>query len=324
MAKPSYESLVKQGRQAAKSQWTLGDLASKVETSYGEGKLQEYADDIGVEYRTLLDYRRVALAYEKSERSDLPWSVHAILAPQDDRAGLVKDDKLTASVARALVRGRKEASALPGEPPIEEETWLGRAYPQIRHIIKERTGLDPPEHARVSIGWPRSKSKKSGTDTIGEAWVAGALDKVPQIYISPQVGDAERALDVLAHEGLHLGLPKAGHDKKFAAAASKLGLQGDPTETFAGPALKVVLRDLAEELGPYPHSPIELPKEAKPKPREGEPNKAKYVCVDCQSMNGDGEGYTVPVGPISRTWLEHGWPIIRCPIDDKLMEIIDD
>lgn len=321
MATPTYESLVKQGRQAAKSQWVLGDLASKVETAYGEGKLQEYADDIGVEYPTLKDYRRVAVAYEKGERStDLPWSVYRILAGQDDRAELVQDTALTASAARALVRARKELSATPDVPPIEEDTWLMRAVAQLRPVIKERTGIELPEQIRASIGWPR------GSKHVGEAW-SGAADGVPQIYVSPQLGNAERVLDVLTHEMLHVGLPKVkGHGKPFAAAAAKVGLAGPADETFAGPALMVVLRDIHEELGTYPHSPIEPPPAKKtPRSRETEPNTQTYVCVDCQSMDGDGEGYTctvtVPRGLLS---AGYGWPKVICPIDDRPMEIIDD
>jgi hypothetical protein len=49
-----------------------------------------------VEYRTLLDYRRVAAVYRSSERSeDLPWSTHAVLASQPDRFKLIKGKGLT-------------------------------------------------------------------------------------------------------------------------------------------------------------------------------------------------------------------------------------
>lgn len=327
MAKPTYESLVKQGRQAAKSQWTIGDLAIKVEVNYGEGDIQQYAEDIGVDYRTLLDYRTVARAYLKSERSELPWSVHRVLASQDDRIELVKDTALTYRAAQALVRGRKEKGAAdspPGVPPLEEETWLGRAYATMRPVIAERTGIEVPAKARVSIGYPLQKGQ--GTDTVGQAW-QGTTDGIPQIYISPEIGDSLRVLDVLAHEMLHVGLPPtAKHTKPFAQAAEKLGLDGPAKATFAGPILKLVLKDMAEELGTYPHTPLIPPNRGKvtTKPRDNEPNKVKYVCVDCQSMNGNGEGYyctvTVPRGLIQ----EHGWPNLTCPIDGKMMEIIDE
>ncbi len=312
---PSYESLVKQGRQAAKSQWTLGDLASKVEIAYGEGKLQEYAEDIGVDYRTLLDYRTVARAYEKSERSELPWSVHRVLASQDDRAALVTDSTLTYRGAQALARGRKEQSTEPGIPPLEEETWLSRAVSLMRPLVAERTGIELPAHIRASIGWPSKSSR------LGEAWPkSAASDGVPQIFISPAVGDSERVLDILAHELVHVGLPATvKHGKPFKSAANKLGLEGDVTSTFAGPILKVVLRDMAEELGPYPHAPITPPTKVKTKTRETEPNTAKYACVDC---NEDSTPFVVTG---NRSYLAaYGWPQLFCPIDGKAMEIIDE
>lgn len=107
MAKPTYESLVKQGRQVVtQSQWTLGDLATTVEIAYGQGKIQEYADDIGVTYSALREYRRVSAAYESAMRlTDVHWSVYAILAAQQDRVALLEPG-LTASAARAIVRAR--------------------------------------------------------------------------------------------------------------------------------------------------------------------------------------------------------------------------
>lgn len=324
MAKPTYASLVKQGLQAAKSQWTLGDLASKVETHYGEESLQQYADDIGVEYNALKGYRTVARAYELGTRiPDVAWSVHRILAGQDDRTELIQDTELTAAAARGIVRGRKEASAVPEMPPIEEETWLGRAVEYLRPVLKERTGVSLPEQVRTSIGWPLQKGK--GTDTIGQAW-HGAHDGVPQVYISPQIGEATRVLDVLTHELLHVGLPPGtSHKRPFKVAAGKVGLDGPATETFAGPQLAVVLKDIAEELGPYPHSPIDPPqRKVKTKARDGEPTTIKYVCVDCRAMDANGEGYTCRVTVPRGLLADHGWPRIKCPVDDKDMETLDD
>lgn len=106
----SYSDLVRKGRAAAKGQWTLGDLALNVETSYGKSKLHEFADDIGVEYRTLLDYRTVAGAYEKSGRPDyLTFGVAKAFAAQEDRYELVSKQEWTVREARALVAERKAA-----------------------------------------------------------------------------------------------------------------------------------------------------------------------------------------------------------------------
>src|SRR5690606_37432214 len=98
------------------SQWVLGDLALEVETTYGGGQLQEYADAIGVELKTLEKFRMVARAYELEKRfSNLPWSLHLVFASQPDRHELIKSsprdhriaaDTCTVRAARELVRRR--------------------------------------------------------------------------------------------------------------------------------------------------------------------------------------------------------------------------
>lgn len=105
-----YLEAVKQGKEAAKSQWVLGDLALSVEPKYGEGTLKQFADDIGVELKTLQNYRTVAAAYpEKSGRPDI-YTLAERLAAQPDRAELVKTVH-TVKEARDLVRSRKEVEA---------------------------------------------------------------------------------------------------------------------------------------------------------------------------------------------------------------------
>lgn len=326
MAQPSYESLVNQGRKAAKAQWTLGDLAKRVEVAYGEGRLQEYAEDIGVDYRTLLDYRTVARAYEKSERSELPWSVHRVLASQEDRVALVTDGALTYRGAQALVRGRKEAGAAeagPEFPPLETDTWMSRAVAGLRPLFAERAGIELPANIRASIGFPLQKGK--GTDTIGQAW-SGAADGVPQTYVSPEIGDPIRALDILVHELGHVAIPKGKHGKEIATLFEKVGLEGPTKETFAGPELKMYLTELAEELGPYPHSPVTPPsrRTVSTTTRDTEPNTFKFACVDCQSMDGDGEGYYVKITVPRGLLKDYGLPQMMCPVDGKLMEVIDE
>lgn len=61
--------------------WELGDLALQVETAYGDHTLETYAEDIGVNFRSLQEYRRVAAAFEKSSRlENLSWTHHQAAA----------------------------------------------------------------------------------------------------------------------------------------------------------------------------------------------------------------------------------------------------
>jgi hypothetical protein len=68
-------------KQLEGAQWCLGDLAREIETTYGKADLQAYADAIGVEYHTLLNYRHVSKRFESSRRREnLTWSHHERLA----------------------------------------------------------------------------------------------------------------------------------------------------------------------------------------------------------------------------------------------------
>lgn len=103
-----YEQLVKSGREAARSQWTLGDNALEVETVYGENSLGQYADDVGVELRTLEDYKWVASKYDSTVRTVLSFAVHKVFASQEDRLELIGKKKWTARQARDFVQHRGE------------------------------------------------------------------------------------------------------------------------------------------------------------------------------------------------------------------------
>jgi hypothetical protein len=76
-----YETLVDRGRMARQGldrvQWELGDLAAEVVVKYGTESLQEYARAIGLDYGTLLNYRRVSKRFPFSRRrEDVSWSHH--------------------------------------------------------------------------------------------------------------------------------------------------------------------------------------------------------------------------------------------------------
>jgi hypothetical protein len=102
----AFNAAVKASRNAAnnvsKAAWIIGDSAQSVQASYGKGKVQAFADAIGIAYKTALDYRGVAEAYAPADRSSLnSWTVHQIFMRQLKRAELVKAQKWTTSAARA-------------------------------------------------------------------------------------------------------------------------------------------------------------------------------------------------------------------------------
>ena len=114
----SYDTAVSRGRRVVATQskinWSLGDIAATVKPTYGDETIQRLADDIGVEYRTLLDMRRVADAYSVSERSEVSWTVHQVFASEADRAELVQL-QWSVSEARAEIARRRSDGDTDGD-----------------------------------------------------------------------------------------------------------------------------------------------------------------------------------------------------------------
>jgi hypothetical protein len=127
-----YDVAVTRGRKIlatqTKTSWQLGDLALNVEVKYADNTVQQFADDIGIAYKTLLNYRTVAAAYVGDERSLNTFTVHEIFAPEDDRVDLVSSKLWTVAEARAEVKSRKDDGDVPedgdgdGDGPADEPT----------------------------------------------------------------------------------------------------------------------------------------------------------------------------------------------------------
>lgn len=101
------------------AQWELGDLALGVEIKYGEGNLANFAEEIGVEPRTLMRYRWVAGRYPAKcvVRTTHSFSIFLALAGQPDRLELIASRQWTAREARELVASRKPKPLPKGGEP---------------------------------------------------------------------------------------------------------------------------------------------------------------------------------------------------------------
>lgn len=90
-------------------QWALGDLAARVETTYGERTLARFADDIGVHPDTLDDYRRVARRFP-IRTDNLPWWGYRVLSQFDEA---VRDAALDRAIAEhwTVAKARAELKA---------------------------------------------------------------------------------------------------------------------------------------------------------------------------------------------------------------------
>ena len=115
--------------------------------------------------------------------------------------------------------------------------------------------------------------------TLGQCFdPACSSDKVNfQIVITPLLDDVLKVLATQVHEKIHkiVGLA-CGHKGAFPRMCKTVGLEGKPSATHAGPALKETLQEIANELGPYPHSALDTSERKKQSTR-----MLKCECPEC-------------------------------------------
>jgi hypothetical protein len=185
---------------------------------------------------------------------------------------------------------------------LNRESWLIAATELLRTGLFQEQGATVPV-VRVSVGFPGGGSARK---RIGEYWHASATtDAMPQIFISPVLGEGLQAIDVLVHELVHACTPGSGHKKPFKVLGAKVGLVGPARSMGAGEELKKRLNTLIDsDLGPYPHAGINLADRKKQTTR-----MLKCECSEC--------GYTVRT---TTKWIETlGAPL--CPCSLKQMDI---
>lgn len=179
------------------------------------------------------------------------------------------------------------------------EAWLQQAIIALTPIFTE-SGYDVPE-CHASCGFA-SSGVRSGH--IGQCWpTKSCTSGINQIFICPTLEDPVAVLDTLVHELVHaVDNCEHGHGKEFKKIATKIGLVGRMRSAAAGPELRVRLKDIADSLGPYPHSALQ-----KPRKTVRLYERPKAVCSEC--------GFTVPM---LKAFLHFGPPI--CPKDKIEMD----
>jgi hypothetical protein len=216
---------------------------------------------------------------------------------------------------------------------ITREEWLHQAIEALRPEF-EKIEFPLPEKIHVSVGFGYG-AKRESAKILGQCWSSLASeDGVNHLFISPELKDEARVLDVLIHELVHaVDDCKSGHKGAFAKAAKALGLTGKMTATVATPELTGTLRELAKGLGPYAHAtlypmgkPIQPKTEPKPEDPEETPEEetpvhsgpkkqgTRMIKVACSSECECG-GYVVRT---TQKWIEVGMPV--CPFG-TVMEI---
>lgn len=167
-----------------------------------------------------------------------------------------------------------ERTMQPNDPAVgsrAREEWLLRAVagidPWIRACSDETTVYEPPEKFQVAFSLPKGNPRK----IVGQAWdPAHTDDGVWHIMVSPTHSDPLEIIGTLLHERVHtvVGI-EAGHKRPFKRLCDLLGMEGKPTHAHIGPEGELHDKALAliEELGPLPHSALDLSKGRKKKTR---------------------------------------------------------
>jgi hypothetical protein len=177
---------------------------------------------------------------------------------------------------------------------LERQNWLEHAVEALRSRFVE-AGYSVPEKIRVSIGWPK---RAASCGAIGECWSTEASsDRHAELFISPELTEGARILDVLAHELVHATVgTAAGHRKPFKQCALAIGLEGPMRATTASQEFVEWAETLFKRIGPYPAGFLT------DTPKQGT-RMLKCHCSIC--------GY---IARVSHKWLALAGPPI-CPSD---------
>ena len=194
-----------------------------------------------------------------------------------------------------------QAHSLSMQQHITREAWLLAAIELLRPLFAAK-GFSVPA-CQVSCGFA-STGTRSGH--VGQCWsTKSASNELNQIFIAPTLKSAYEVIDTLVHELVHaIDNCEHKHGKEFKKIALKMGMKGPMRGAEAGPELKVILTDMLNILGPYPHGHLKV--EMRKAARRDRP-RAK--CKHC--------GYQVPM---LKKFLTYGPPI--CPKDKVEMEAL--
>ena len=188
------------------------------------------------------------------------------------------------------------------------EAWLKKAAAMLNVHLFQPAGYTVPANLRVACGFPYGRRGGKGQHAIGQCWAAECSDDGTfEIFVSPEIDDRSRAVDVLLHEMVHavVGL-RAQHGPLFRRCAVAMGLTGKMTETVASPELAANLARWLANFPPYPHRKLNPAERSGPK-KEGT-RMLKLTCPAC--------GYTVRT---TAKWIEVGLPI--CPCGEQFQSV---
>lgn len=286
----------------------------------------KYARTLGVEKPHLLKKDALEAAIAKAE-ADLPEKCDLCGKPADvcmcdgdpfdDTPELTEDalpEPTTVAEAVALRESVREA-------------WLMDLNTELNGIFRQ-AGYPQVDETKVliSTGFPVGNARK----IIGQCHHASANGGIAHLFISPVLDDSMDVAATLIHEKAH-SLGFTGHTGDFRKCAIAVGLEGCGgknghgfTSTRLTDDMKPVVESILEELGPYPHTKVNLGGPGGPKkqttrmlkatcagkdvPLDEDDDSAGYEHVPCE-LGGDEDAYTIRM---TKKWAELGMPTCPC------------
>jgi hypothetical protein len=181
------------------------------------------------------------------------------------------------------------------------ESWLLALVEGLRDFFADHELTIPSVH--VSCSWASQAPRK----TLGQCFHGkAAKDGARNLFITPSTDNAFEVAEIVAHELAHACLPDGtAHKGPFVKAIRRIGLEGKPTSTHAGPDLAKRLNTVLEDLGDYPHSAVSLTDQEK---KQGT-RLLKLQCPGC--------GYIVRA---TAKWIDTGLPTCCCGEEFKESE----
>ncbi len=184
------------------------------------------------------------------------------------------------------------------------ESWLLAAVDLLRPVFLAKNHTIPSD-VMVSCGFASTGTR---SHHVGQCWSKrSSANDQNQIFISPALHEPVEVLDTLVHELVHaVDDCQHKHGKEFKKIALSLGMKGPMRSADAGPELKETLKQLAQQLGAYPHGKLQVTHH-----KAVSRARARAKCPEC--------GFQVPM---YRKFLAYGPPL--CPKDKIEMTPIGD
>jgi hypothetical protein len=157
-----YQAIVEEGKaitaDMSGKQWTLGDLADKVEKAYGENRLEQFAEDIRFDgdFRSLGRYRNICRAFPKTRGRPRFFATAQALATHPERFEIVeRNPDIGVREAQELMlklSAEDEFKAEEGSAPKQKA-----APSKVKGAKKTTGGEQPREWLKDSKRWVNNR-----------------------------------------------------------------------------------------------------------------------------------------------------------------------